>query len=63
MLAHWYTLLFLKDTPEPKKIGSHGVEKNRYLTGYEVDRFSDFVIQPKIKLNNDDDLLIICMMQ
>lgn len=64
MLGHWYTLLFLQQEVEPpQKTGSHGIEANRYLTGYEVDRFSDFVIKPKVEKIDDDDYLIIAMMQ
>ena len=62
MLGHWYTLLFTQK--EAKKTGSHGIEKQQpKLTGYEVDRFSDFVRKPKVKRNDDDDLMIILMMQ
>ena len=62
MLGHWYTLLLPKR--EAKNVGSHGIERQQpKLTGYEVERFSDFVRKPKVRRNDDDDLMIILMMQ
>lgn len=63
MLLLFRSLLWGSVVEPPQQTGSHGIEANRYLTGYEVDRFSDFIIKPKVKKNDDDDYLIICMMQ